>query len=161
LHEFLNQKRKYIAAIYDDETQVNLRKWCTDNGFDLSKKFKGDDQKPEDFIFHTTIMYSETIHDLPNGKLPLTKPFLVKPFAFELLGEDKDIPVMKVDGHGLYKARESYVEDYEMRDRWSSYLPHVSLSYVRDASTDFSKIKLPKFKLWVNRIDIEDIDADV
>lgn len=160
LYEFLSKKRKYIAAIYDDETQANLRKWCEENGFDLTKKYKGEDIKPEDFVFHTTIMYSETIHDLKNESIKLDKPFQTKPFAFELLGEDKDIPVLKVDGHGLYKQREHYVEEHEMRDKWDTYKPHVSLTYVRNADTDFTKIKLPKFKLWVDRIDVEDIDAD-
>lgn len=30
--------RKYIAVVYDDETQLKIRDWCIDNGFDLTKK---------------------------------------------------------------------------------------------------------------------------
>lgn len=161
LAEFLSHKRKYIAAIYNEETQANMRKWCADNGFDLTKSFGDKDIKPEEFKFHTTIFYSESIHNIANEQRKLDKPFAVKPFAFDLLGPEKDVPVLKVDGHKLYKEREYYESEFDMRDKWASYLPHVSLTYVRNSATDFSKIKLPKFKLWVDQIDIEDIDADV
>lgn len=161
LREFLSHKRKYIAAIYDTQTQDNLREWCQKNGFDLSMSYNDKPQDPREFKFHTTIFYTETIHSLGNGEFELEKPFKVRPFAFELLGENKDVPVMKVDGHGLYKQREYYEETFEMRDKWKSYLPHVSLTYVRNAETDFSKIKLPKFPLIVNKIEIDDIDSEI
>lgn len=161
LREFLSHKRKYIAAIYDDSTQLKLRQWCLDNGFDLSKSYGGKDIDPFDFKFHTTIFYSETIHNIGNGVQTLEKPFKVRPFAFELLGPEKDVPVIKVDGHGLYKQREYYEETFEMRDKWPSYLPHVSLSYARDPNTDFSKLKLPKFQMIVDKIEIQDIDEEI
>lgn len=160
LYEFLNHKRKYIAAIYNKETQDNLREWCTTNSFCLSKSYGDKDIDPYDFKFHTTIIYSESIHILDNGSIELETPFKVRPFAFELLGPDKDIPVMKVDGHALYKHREHYEDTYKMRDKWDTYLPHISLSYVRDPNYDFTSMKLPKFDLVVDRIDIEDIADD-
>ncbi len=161
LAEFLSHKRKYIAAIYDQATQDKLRQWCQDNGFDLPKSYGDKDIDPVEFKFHTTIFYTESIHSLANGTIELEKPFKVRPFAFELLGENKDVPVLKVDGHGLYKQREYYESTFEMRDRFPHYLPHISVSYVRDPNYDFSKIKLPKFPLMVDRLDIEDVDGEI
>lgn len=159
LADFLSKKRKYIAAIYNDETQENLRKWCKENGFDLTKKYKGEDQPEEDFRFHTTIIYSESIHKMDNGTVELDT-FQVRPFEFALLGEDKDIPVIKVDGHSLYKIRSYYIDQYEMWDKWPTYLPHISVSYVRNPDYDL-KLKLPKFKLWADKITIEDVESDI
>jgi hypothetical protein len=159
--EFLESRRKYIAAIYSQETQDNLRTWAQENGFNLNVSYSGKEQSPEDFKFHTTIFYSEGIHNIPNGIATLDKPFKVKPYEFALLGENLDVPVLKVNGHGLFKHREYYEEEFGMRDRWKSYLPHVSLSYDRTADYSNIKLKMPKFDLIVSSITIEDIDESV
>lgn len=159
--EFLESRRKYIAGIYSLETQSNLMEWAQDNGFNLNISYSGKEQAPEDFKFHTTIFYSETIHNIPNGIATLDKPFLVKPYEFALLGENLDVPVLKVNGHGLYKQREFYEEEYNMKDRWKSYLPHISLSYDRSADYSNVKLKMPKFNLIIDRITIEDIDESI
>lgn len=57
LREFM-KKRKYVAVIYNDESQKLLRDWCNDNGFDLSYTYSGNRQEDEEFDFHTTVFYT-------------------------------------------------------------------------------------------------------
>ena len=57
--DYLNQyKRKFVALSFSDSTVTSLRKYCEENGFDLSNRHDGTKQAPEAFKFHTTIFYT-------------------------------------------------------------------------------------------------------
>ena len=159
--ETAEPKPKYIAVYYTKETSEKLRQWCYDNGFDLSVKYNGEEQRPEDFKFHTTIIYSTSLHsDIENEDKTIdTKS--VEPVAFECLGEDKDIPVLKVTGEGILSLREYYTSAYNMTDAWSDYKPHISLSYLRRDYSDILKnLQLPDFDLDFDTITVQDIIED-
>lgn len=149
--------RKYIAAQYNDATQERLRMWCYENGFDLSKKYDGTDQPATDFDFHTTIFYSTSTHVLNNGIFEVT-PFSTYPTEFEYLGEDKNIPVLKVRGGALLEWRHHFESKYDMKDQWPDYKAHISLSYNKDQLPDMSKLKLPNFPLTVDKVKIRDVE---
>jgi hypothetical protein len=149
--------KKYISVLYDSETQENLRNYCIKYGFDLSKKYNGEDQDINNFKFHTTIFYSTTQHRLRNEGSSCD-PSEVYPVTFELLGENKDVPVLKVTSDKLENLRNYFKETYNMEDAWPQYKPHISLSYNRTIIPDMSNIPLPKFPLIFNKIKIEDID---
>lgn len=150
--------RKYVAVIYDDETQTKLREWCIENGFDLTKSYNEADQDPSEFEFHTTVFYSQNEVSMKNEVIPLThgEAFPVK---FKLLGENKDIPVLLVSSSDLNDIRDEY-EQRGLQDKWPDFLPHISLSYVRK-DYDLKGLKLPAFRMKFGELKIEDIDEDV
>lgn len=150
--------RKYVAIVYDEESQRKLRKWCQENGFDLTKTYGGEDQSPEDFEFHTTVFYSINESPMKNEVIPLThgEAFPVK---FKLLGDEKDIPVLVISSPGIKDIREEFVRRGLM-DKWPDYIPHISLSYVRK-DYDLRGIKLPDFRMNFGHLKIEDINEDI
>lgn len=150
--------RKYVAVVYDDETQAKLRDWCKENGFDLSKNYNGNDQDSSEFEFHTTVFYSENEVAMKNEVFPLTYGEAF-PIKFKLLGENKDIPVLLVSSSDLNDIRDEF-ERKGLKDKWPDFLPHISLSYVRK-DYDLSGIKLPEFRMKFGELKIEDIDEDV
>ena len=152
------RSRKYVAVIYDNDTQRNLREWCMENGFDLSKSYNEADQDPSEFEFHSTVFYSENEVVMKNEILPLVygEAFPVK---FKLLGENNDIPVLLVSSSDLNDIRDEY-ERKGLEDKWPEFLPHVSLSYVRK-DYDLSGLELPEFRMKFGELKIEDIDEDV
>lgn len=150
-----SMKKKYVAVQYDEDTQVMLRNWCKKNGFNLTTKFDGTEQKEEDFDFHTTIFFTTSEHDMKNGVFDIDEPKKVTPVSFELLGEDHDIPVLKIDGDDLRSLRKKY-EDIGMKDQWPSWKPHISLSYDRQNVPDVRKIKMPAFPLTFDKLKIDD-----
>jgi 2'-5' RNA ligase len=150
--------RKYVSVIYDDETQIKLRNWCKENGFDLSKTYNAENQDPSDFKFHTTIFYSENESIMKNEILPLVHGEAF-PLKFKLLGDNQDIPVLLVSSGDLNDLRDEY-ERKGLKDKWPDFLPHISLSYVRK-DYDLSGLKLPEFRMKFGELKIEDIDEDV
>jgi 2'-5' RNA ligase len=156
--EEISKSRKYVAVIYDDESQRKMREWCQENGFDLTKKYNGREQPQEDFDFHTTVFYSINESQMRNEMLPLThgEAFPVK---LKLLGENQDIPVLVIVSPGINDIREEFVRRGLM-DKWPDYIPHISLSYVRK-DYDLSGVKLPDFKMNFGHLKIEDINEDV
>jgi len=152
-----NLSRKYIAIVYDDETQEMLREWAIENGFDLTKTYSGNDQRPEDFEFHTTVFYSVNESDIKNGVTPSFGEAKAK--GFKLLGEDNDIPVLQVDSADIAVLRRTF-EHMGLEDQWPNYIPHISLSYVRK-NYDLSGMKLPEFRMKFGRLKIEDIKEEI
>lgn len=156
--EEMTLNRKYVALVYDDESQRKLRAWCEENGFDLTKTYSGKDQESTDFVFHTTVFYSINEVAIKNEVIPLThgEAFPVK---FKLLGDENDIPVLVISSPGIKDIREEMVRRGLM-DKWPDYIPHISLSYVRKAY-DFRGMKLPDFRMNFGHLKIEDINEDV
>lgn len=150
-----SMKKKYVAVQYDEDTQIMLRNWCRKNGFSLTTKFDGTEQKEEDFDFHTTIFFTTSEHDLKNGLSDVDVSGKIKAVGFDLLGEDHDIPVLKVEGEGLRALRKRY-EDMGMKDAWPDWKPHISLSYDRQNVPDVRRIKPPTFPISFDKIKIDD-----
>lgn len=155
LKEFM-AKRKYVAVQYDKESQRKLREWSFKNGFNLSIDYKGEEQDPKAFDFHTTIFYSSNEVFLPNKtvSLPSTP---VKITGVKFLGEEKNIPVLglEVEG-GIQQLRKQY-EKLGLEDKWPSYQPHISLSYAKER-VDTSNLKLPDFTPKFDKLIIRDIE---
>lgn len=165
LREYIEEQktlsRKYIAIIYDDETQKKLRKWCQDNGFDLTKSYSGNDQKAEDFQFHTTVIYSTNKSLLENNPHASIEKTPVYPKDFKLLDENHDIPVLRLNYSEEIRNLRSYYEGLGLKDAWPDYKPHISLSYVRDPNYDLKKLRLPTFTMTFEALKIEDIKEDI
>ena len=153
----MTTSRKYVAVIYDDETQEKLCDWCESNGFDMTKNYSSMEQKATDFEFHTTVSYSENEVSMKNETLPFNGE--VFPVRFKLLGDNEDIPVLVVSSPELNNIRSEF-EQRGLRDKWPDYLPHISLSYVRK-DYDLTGIKLPDFRMNFGRLTIEDINEEV
>lgn len=151
----LTPKKKYVCVKYSQSTQDKLRMWCYLNGFDLTHKFDGSVQNPTDFDFHTTIFFTTTEHSILNYEKPINN-FSVIPIGMEYLGENHDIPVMKVYSSALLSLRTQFEIDYGMQDAWPDYKPHISVSYNRHALPDISKVKLPDFSLIADTLKVED-----
>jgi len=146
---------KYIAVIYDDATHENLRKYCSDNGFDLTVGYSGNSQDVTDFEFHTTIFYSTSEHKIENRIIP-EPPTTVEVIGVDYLGENNDVPVLKISSTELLEIRDYYISKYNMRDQWGGdYIPHISLSYNRTNLPNIEDIKLPNFPLVFNMRKIE------
>lgn len=155
LKEFM-AKRKYVAVIYDDESQKKLREWATNNGFDLTVKYNNEKQKPEEFDFHTTIFFTTNEVNLRNQEMKET-PTEVLISGIKFLGEDKDIPVLSLSYSGGLKDIREHFERLGLEDQWPSYQPHISLSYSKE-KVDTKNIKLPDFRPKFNKIVIRDIE---
>jgi 2'-5' RNA ligase len=155
LKEFI-ARRKYVAVEYDDESQKKLREWALDNGFDLTVKFNGEKQEPEDFDFHTTIFYTTNEVPLRNRVMPQSSSEVIIT-GIKFLGEDEDIPVLSISLSGAIKDIREHFERLGLEDKWPSYQPHISLSYAKKR-VDTDKIVLPNFRPKFDRIVIKDIE---
>ena len=155
LKEFMS-KRKYVAVIYDDESQKKLREWAETNGFDLSINYNDEKQDPKDFDFHTTIFYTTNEVRLKNESARFD-PTEVDITGIKFLGENKDIPVLTILPAGDIINLRKYYASLGLEDQWQNYQPHISLSYAKK-QMDTSKIKLPDFRPKFNKIVIRDIE---
>jgi hypothetical protein len=145
-------------VIYDDESQQKMREWCQENGFDLTKRYNGEDQPVEAFDFHTTVFYSTNVVAMKNEVFPLTHGEAL-PWGFKLLGENKDVPVLIVSSSDLNDLRGAYKHE-GLEDTWPDYIPHISLSYV-GKNYDLARLKLPDFRMKFGKLKIEDISEDI
>ena len=153
-------KQKYIALYCDEETSQKLREWCDSNGFDLTKSYDGKELEPGEFKFHSTIWHTTSKHHLENGKTKIT-PVRAEIKSFECLGENNDIPVLKLKSDELVELREKYQSEYNMEDQWPDYKPHVSLSYDRrDYTDELNRLTLPDFDVYYDTLVIDDIQED-
>lgn len=150
--------KKYVAVQYDEATQCKLKAWAEDNGFDLTTKYDGTKQDAEDFDFHTTIFFTTTEHDIPNHIKTIAPGGSAKVVDITMLGVNNDIPVLKIESPSVLRIRSHYAETYGMKDVWTNYIPHVSLSYSKDLP-DMKKVKLPTFELTFNQIKVDDAAA--
>ncbi len=123
----LTPEKKYIEVQYDPVTQGYLREFCRDHGFDLSIRFNGTRQDPEDFDFHTTVWFTTSEHKLANGSFACDVS--ASPTGFALFGEENNVLVMKVESEELAQLRDEYGEQYQMQDMWPDYQPHITVCY--------------------------------
>jgi len=159
-YEFLRPKaRKFVGLFFTPESQNELRDWAVENGFDLTKSYSGLDQSVDDFDFHTTIFFTTSEHDTPTGILEI-EPFELKFNKFELLGKDRNIPVLKIDTDNvpLMRLRKRF-EELGYKDEWPEYKPHISLSYNYNGTPNLSRLELPNMRVIANSIRISDQDG--
>lgn len=143
--------RKYVCLQFDSESNKKLKEYAESNGFDLSKNYNGENQDPSDFDFHITIFYTSSEHDTQEGEYKI-KPFQVVFEKFDLFGENKDVPVLKVKlTDDLLEVRERF-EMMGYKDKWGEYKPHMSLSYAPYKKVDIS---MPDFPVTATKIIIE------
>ena len=152
--------RKYARAVYDAQTQHELMVWCTMNGFDLGMNYEGNPIDPHEFVFHTTIIYSTNEVAFPDVKIKV-RDGDVTPLGFDMLGIEKNVPVLKVKSDLLTSYNKRFKENYGMEEYWPEFKPHVSLSYNKGRHVDVSKLALPKFKLNIDYIMVTAQNAKV
>lgn len=150
--------KKYVAIIYDDATQNNLRKWATQSGFDLGYGYGGEPKDPSEYEFHTTVFYTsnDVDHKEQEPGYNLIETHEVRPVAFDTLGMEKNIPVIKVEPTGALGMLRKKYEALGYQDQWDNYVPHISLSYARKP-VDLSLRKLPTFPLTFSYVKVEDL----
>lgn len=147
-------KRKFVGVDLAPITAAQLRAWCRFNGFDNTKSYSGKEIKPHQFNFHTTVFYTETYHDTQTGEWRI-EPFDLIPIGFEMLGEEKNVPVILVDPETpMLRYMRGQYEQMGFKDKWPSYKPHISLSYSGGSTVGLS---LPDFALKVNRVKITNV----
>lgn len=146
--------KKYVEAQYDEESQRMLRQWCQETGFDLTYKWSGRRIEPEQFDFHTTIMYSINDSDIETGAEKLTTRVEVYPVGFKVL--DEYIPTLIVESAGLDVLHNVY-KFLGLQHSFSDYLPHISISYKRDENYDDKVFELPKFPIYFDKINITNV----
>lgn len=153
--EYLKQyKKKYVCLEFDEETNQTLRAYAKQNGFNISLDYNGNNISEADYKFHVTIFYTTSTHNTPNSKVQVN-PFEICLNQLELLGENKDIPVIKLKNTGQIKRIRELFEMQGYRDVWPEYKPHISLSYERK-KYDLQDLELPDFKIRVKSLHIED-----
>lgn len=148
--------KKFVGLFFTRESEEALRDWAMSVGFDLTTKFNGSKQDYTEFDFHTTVFFTTSEHDNKNGSFELD-PFELQFDHFELLGVEKNIPVIKLstDNVPLMNLRKRF-EDMGYQDAWPAYKPHISLSYNYNGTPDISKLMLPSVKVFANKIKITD-----
>lgn len=154
--QYINQMaRKYVALYLDNKSQKAMRKWCVEQGFDLTTNYDGQPQSIEDWDFHLTIFFTTSEHDTRPGEMSIT-PLELTADHFELLGVNHDVPVLKIntDNDHLQEIRRLYVE-MGYKDEWPEYKPHVSLSYKYSGKPDITNLSLPPFKLYADKLVIK------
>lgn len=152
--EFLEEhSKKYVCLHFDEKTNASLCEYTKKYGFDTGINYKGEKQSPESFDFHITVYHTTNRLKSPNIKESIT-PFNVTPNKMELLGKDRNIPVVKLEVSGELKAVRDWFTSLGFKDEWPSWKPHISLSYDKK-QYDLSKIKLPDFPLTVVELTVE------
>lgn len=153
-------KKKFVGLFFNDETNKLLRKWALDQGFDLASNFSGQKIPVDDFDFHTTIFFTTSRHSTTTGEF-IIPSFQLQIDHFELLGEDHNIPVAKInpDNSQLQLIRHRFV-DIGYRDAWPDFKPHISLSYNYNGTPDIASLTVPDFPIVVSNLKVSDQKED-
>ena len=153
-----NVKKKFVGLYFTEESTDALRNWALMAGFDLTTKFNGSKQSVLEFDFHTTIFFTNNYVDIANGEYKI-EPFTLSLSHFELLGHERNIPVLKInsDNWTLQSLRQGF-EEMGFRDEWPEYKPHISLSYNWDGRPRMQNLEVPLIHVVADRIKVEDAD---
>ena len=151
-------KQKFIEVVYSPTTQGYLREYCLDNGFDLTVNYDGSQIDADDFVFHSTVWYTESKHIIKNGE----KEVYVEAFPkkFSLFGEDKNVLVLEVTSDDLINMHIYYGEKYDMVGTYDDYKPHITLSY-NYSGEDLDNLELPNIDLIADKLMIKDVDENL
>lgn len=146
-------EKKFVYLEVDEHSSDLLRYWCKINDFNLLVNYDGFPQTEECFKFHLTIFHTENEVEYSNGRYPIF-PVELQFDRFEVLGEENDVPVIKVKKTlELQLIRNKFV-DLGFKDKWPEWKPHISLSYDRK-KYDLNNLSLPKFTLLCKYLTIE------
>jgi|SRR6056297_2426849 len=149
--DLIQSEKKYIEVQYDSVTQGYLREYCEQNGFDLSVRFDGSKQDPENFDFHTTVWFTSSKHKLANQSISFNATAQAKGFA--LLGPDKNILVLEIESDDIQEIRDFYGKLHDMQDEWPDYRPHITVCYRWEG--DIPDVDLPDMDLKTDRLNIK------
>lgn len=149
-------KKKFVSISLTKESEDAFRKFVMDHGFDLTVKYNDGKQKSEDFHFHLTVFYTTSSHMTKDCVWNLDK-IKLEPDHYELLGENKNIPVLKIKPKGAILDLRNYFVNQGYRDSWPSWKPHLSLSYNKK-DYDLSGLPLPDFDIWADKLEISTQD---
>lgn len=153
--DFLGQyKKKYVCLRFTEESSQKLMQYALVNGFDLTVDYDGNKQSAEKYDFHITVFYTTSTHYVTNQVVSI-KPFKVNYDKLDLLGENKDVPVIKLKNSGQLKKIRELFEQQGFQDSWPNYLPHISMSYNK-RHYDLSEMELPDFEVYVDSLSIMD-----
>lgn len=149
---------KYVAVIFDDETQKKLREYCQANGFDITKNHNDEDINTEDFQFHCTIIYTDN-QETPD--LTVGDDYEIDGEAealdFKILGKNKHVLTLEIDSDEIMELRDM-VEEFGVFDEWPEYIPHVTLSYAWGVEEEPDEdIDLPDFPLTFSKMTISNV----
>lgn len=148
------KSRKYVSLEMEEKSRTKLQDWANSLGFDTETSFSG---KPQEFMdYHITVFYSENESSLENSFTDIPE-FVVTASHFELLGENKDIPVLIIAKN---EELEKYYDEFEakgLQSKWPDWKIHISLSYKYDGKPDIKSLPLPPFPLVFDKLKVENI----
>lgn len=146
--------KKFVCLSFDAETNKKLKKYAESNGFNLGVDYSGNEIDPNSYKFHLTVYYTFNRVAAPDN-IPNITPFEVEAKKLELLGKDRDVPVILIKKNdNLLKIREFFTA-HGFKDVWPTWKPHVSLSYEKK-NYNINSLKLPDFNLVVDKIEVQD-----
>ncbi|MBO9427963.1 hypothetical protein [Sulfitobacter sp. R18_1] len=145
--------KKYISVVYTDETQRNLRNWCLDHGIDLTVNYDGSSIPAEKFVFHTTLMLTKSRHKhVLNRDVPVRA--CMEQIDLARFGKDGAGLGLRITSKQLDRMRRIFEVNHHMVDTWSTFDPHISLSYSHPGQIPS---EIPKFPLVLKSLTVEDV----
>lgn len=142
----------------DALSQANLRTWAWNNGFDITKNYKGETISPDMFDFHCTIVYSDgpPKRPIPARTYPIAPMELIID-SLGYIGKNYEYPCLHlVPTDPIMDMRREAVEYYGLTDSWPNFVPHMTLSYNPDATPMLDRVRLPDFRIRVNKAVVTD-----
>lgn len=139
--EAVTKGRRIVILRANHETQVMLRDWAKEQGFDLAWNFDGWPQTSYDFDFHVTLIATENKVAIPEGAR-WVEPVTVEPIGFEALGDN--VPTIALgQNHALDAMRAFFMTAFGAKPTFPTFKPHISLSYRWGGSPDLSALPMP------------------
>jgi len=154
---FQPKSRKFVALELEEGSRAKLQSWANFMGFDTVTSYSGDPITEMDY--HITVFYSENTSSIPTGIFHIPM-FEVRPLAFDLLGEEKNIPVLIIEDSLTLK---SYYDQYKakgLQTKWSDWKVHISISYKYDGNPNIEELPLPPFPIKIDKIKVDDIPEE-
>lgn len=145
-------RRMFVCVYFDAQTNKKLMAYAKQHGFDITQSYSGENIRPEDFDFHTTIYYTCSFHDPYNETKNIS--FNIDVLNLDKLGEKHDIPVLKVKSAELQKYYKEFGKK-GFRSTWPTFKPHITLSY---KDNNIKNIPLPDFKITAKRLVVKPVE---
>lgn len=146
-------QKKFVCLYFDEKTNQALRKYAQSNGFNIGIDYSGNKIDPSQFDFHITVYFTWNKVKTQVQKITF-EPFEVTAKSLQLLGKDKDVPVLRIQSDDNLKRIRQYFTDNGFKDTWPSWKPHVSLSYEKK-NYNLDKIDPPDFDLMVVSCEVQ------
>lgn len=135
----------YVGAYVDEESVNLIRKLCEEVGLPL--------QITPDLPLHVTVIYSEKKAVKPHLCFLYEKPLQAFIVGLDLLGEDKNTLVMKLESERL-NDRHEFWKKLGAEHSWPDYKPHVTLCYGVDKDKWEPKLKELSKKVKNSKVEI-------